>query len=181
MNCVVIAGISGFDGWNKMAAFTQLLYLSSLLGLVYNVSATKQQCGAELSALGMMLQRHIYKKTVAKIGHECLFVCRQENRCQSFNFVISEGICELNNRTKEARPEDYVPNSDRYYFRRDWKRGKFKIVKKKKKKKKLWQLLVNFPKRLEIFRNLCGYPSGSYGVEHETVNLVPRVRHSVPG
>ena len=125
-----------------MAAFTQLLYLSSLLGLVYKVSATKQ-CGAELSVLGMMLQRHIYKKTVAKIGHECLFVCRQENRCQSFNFVISEGICELNNRTKEARPEDYVPNSDRYYFRRDWKRGKFKIVKKKKAVR---QLLVNFPK-----------------------------------
>ena len=114
-----------------MAAFTQLLYLSSLLGLVYKVFATKQQCGAELSVLGMMLQRHIYKKTVAAIGHECLFVCRQENRCQSFNFVISEGICELNNRTKEARPEDYVPNSDRYYFGRDWKRGKFKIVEKK--------------------------------------------------
>ncbi|XP_078382733.1 pancreatic secretory granule membrane major glycoprotein GP2-like [Oculina patagonica] len=27
-------------------------------------------------------------------------------------------MCELNNRTKEARPEDFVPDSDRYYYGR---------------------------------------------------------------
>ena len=33
-------------------------------------------------------------------------------------------MCELNNRTKEARPEDFVPDSDRYYFGREWQRGR---------------------------------------------------------
>ena len=33
-------------------------------------------------------------------------------------------ICELNNRTKEAKPEDFVKNSDRYYITRAPKRGK---------------------------------------------------------
>ncbi|RMX57868.1 hypothetical protein pdam_00021408 [Pocillopora damicornis] len=31
--------------------------------------------------------------------------------------------CELSKRTKEARPEDFVTNSERYYFRRDTKRA----------------------------------------------------------
>ena len=32
-------------------------------------------------------------------------------------------ICELNNRTKEARPEDFVKNKDRYYMAKGPKRG----------------------------------------------------------
>ena len=43
----------------------------------------------------------------------------------SFNYVISEELCELNNRTKEARPENFVPNSERFYVRSNKKRGEF--------------------------------------------------------
>ena len=55
---------------------------------------------------------------------ECLHACNDDFRCQSFNYVFSQRMCELNNRTKEARPESFVPDSERYYFRRDKKRGK---------------------------------------------------------
>ncbi|CAH3179951.1 unnamed protein product, partial [Porites evermanni] len=37
--------------------------------------------------------------------------------CQSFNWVISLLTCEFNNRTKEASPEDFIPNPDRSYYR----------------------------------------------------------------
>jgi len=90
---------------------------------------TAQQCSAneqkrEASIFGMMLQRHIFKRIKgATLGNVCLQECYRDVRCQSFNFVISQDMCELNNRTKEARPEDFVPDSDRYYFTRDWKRG----------------------------------------------------------
>ena len=40
-------------------------------------------------------------------------------------------MCELNNRTKEARPEDFVPDSDRYYFGVDMNKGEFIIITKK--------------------------------------------------
>ena len=53
----------------------------------------------------------------------CLDKCDDHVRCQSFNYVISQGICELNNRTKEARPEDFVPDSDRFYIKRFRERG----------------------------------------------------------
>ena len=44
-------------------------------------------------------------------------------RCQSYNVVMFIAICALNNRTKEARPEDFVTNKDRYYMAKGPKRG----------------------------------------------------------
>ena len=94
------------------------------------VESAVEECSgeAEYSILGMMLRRHIFKKiTGATLGDVCLRECYRDFRCQSFNFVISQGMCELNNRTKEARPEDFVPDSDRYYFKRDKDRGKLML------------------------------------------------------
>ena len=78
----------------------------------------------EVSKFGMMLQRHIFKRiTGAGLSDVCLRGCYADVRCQSFNYVFTQDICELSNRTKEARPEDYVPNPERFYFKRDYKRG----------------------------------------------------------
>jgi len=99
-----------------------------LLCQQYFVESAVEECSgdAEYSILGMMLRRHIFKKiTGAPLGNVCLRECYRDVRCQSFNYVISQSTCELSNRTKEARPEDFVPSSDRYYFKRDMNRGKF--------------------------------------------------------
>ncbi|XP_068741700.1 microfibril-associated glycoprotein 4-like [Montipora capricornis] len=80
-----------------------------------------QQCPAfelEVSIVGWMLQGHVSQTMVANIGLYCLSACLKDDRCQSFNFVISLHICEFSDRTKEARPEDFIPNADRYYFRK---------------------------------------------------------------
>ncbi|XP_068706659.1 uncharacterized protein [Montipora foliosa] len=86
------------------------------------VDETKsQQCpafGSEESILGWMLQGHIYQTMTANIGLDCLAVCLKDDRCQSFNFVMSLHKCEFSDRTKEARPEDFIPDADRYYFRK---------------------------------------------------------------
>ena len=60
----------------------------------------------------------------ADLGLDCLLIYRKDDRCQSFNFVMSLHLCEFSDRTKEARPEDFIPDPDRYYFRRDIDRGK---------------------------------------------------------
>ena len=52
--------------------------------------------------------------------HECLMFCYSEFTCQSYNYVIIGKLCELNNRTKEARPGDFVRDETRFYVRR-WK------------------------------------------------------------
>ena len=108
---------------NLVLRIVVLLILSQML----HRAVTAQQCkggGSEHSILGWKLQRHTYRTMMAKLGHECLFACRRDDRCQSFNFVNSLGMCEFNDRTKEATPEDFVPDPDRYYYRRDIKRGK---------------------------------------------------------
>ena len=45
-------------------------------------------------------------------------------KCQSYNYVIKDNICEINNRTKEAKPENFVSDSERFYQKRGAHRGK---------------------------------------------------------
>ena len=130
-NISVIPGLILWWTGRKMNA-KRLYSIPVLLALCHGLcEVTAQECRPgdqkrEASILGVMLQRHIFKTfTGATLGDVCLRECYRDIRCQSFNFVISQDMCELSNRTKEARPEDFVLNSDRYYFRRDWKRGQF--------------------------------------------------------
>ena len=91
---------------------------------VYEVFA--QQCKEDEHAIsGMMLRGHTFRTMRSSIAFECHQACYNDFRCHSFNYVISEEVCELNNRTKEARQENFVPNSERYYVRSNKKRGKF--------------------------------------------------------
>ena len=95
-----------------------------MLVLSRSVVAQYHRDTREVSIFGKMLQKHIFKTiTGAAFGDVCLRECYRDVRCQSFNYVFTQNKCELSNRTKEARPEDFVPNSERYYFRRDMKRG----------------------------------------------------------
>ena len=74
-----------------------------------------------------MLKGHIFKTFHARPGSfDCSHACNSDVRCQSYNYVVSRDICELNNRTKEARPEDFVKDKDKYYMMKAPKRGNYK-------------------------------------------------------
>ena len=104
--------------------FFYLPVLLFMLVLFHSVVTQYHYDTREVSIFGKMLQKHIFKTiTGAAFGDVCLRECYRDVRCQSFNYVFTQNKCELSNRTKEARPEDFVPNSERYYFRRDMKRG----------------------------------------------------------
>ena len=110
-----------------MPFVNKVFYLAAVLGMsqLFCKVLEAQQCGKEsneASQSGMKLQRHTFKR-MTEPSLVCLKECRLDLRCQSFNYEISKEMCELNNRTKEARPEDFVPDPDRYYFRRDVGRG----------------------------------------------------------
>ncbi|XP_078379743.1 uncharacterized protein LOC144662732 [Oculina patagonica] len=91
-----------------------LLFTKSLM--FRNIST--QQCGIDTySIYQQMLKGHTYETFNARPGSlDCRYACNSDVRCQSYNYVIFEDICELNNRTKEARPEDFVKDKDRYYM-----------------------------------------------------------------
>ena len=82
-----------------------------------------QQCRSEYSISGMMLKGHTFMEKKTASWLKCVQKCDDDVRCQSFNYVFTRHICELNNRTKEARPEDFVTSDDRFYLERLSERG----------------------------------------------------------
>ena len=103
----------------------RIAVLFSLSQLLHRAVSSQQSpaSGIEKSIFGWKLRDHTYGTMMAELGSECVIACRRDQRCQSFNFVISVGKCEFNNRTKEARPEDFVQDQSRFYYRRAMKRG----------------------------------------------------------
>ena len=103
--------------WRSCSVSMGLVFtLLVMCQMSYELDA--QQCRNEYSIRGMMLKRHIFVARKSANWLKCVDRCNHDIRCQSFNYVISQGICELNTRTKEARPEDFVPDSDRFYIKR---------------------------------------------------------------
>ena len=76
------------------------------------------QCMTEQNIPGMALKGHTFKTSVVKAPYVCDFKCEQDVRCQSFNYVIQDNVCELNNRTKEEKPEYFVRDAERFYIKR---------------------------------------------------------------
>ena len=81
------------------------------------------QCRTEISIPGMALDGFIFKIMSATAPHQCEVHCRREITCQSYNYVVGKRICELNNRTKEARPLNFRPDPQRFYKRCSVDRG----------------------------------------------------------
>ena len=85
--------------------------------------AANLQCKRVQSVYGTMLRGHVFQEHNAVNILACSLLCNSNIRCQSINYVISRHLCELNNRTKEARPEDYLQDADRVYLTRPSERG----------------------------------------------------------
>ncbi|XP_022807338.1 uncharacterized protein LOC111344376 [Stylophora pistillata] len=104
---------------NRQASFfTALFFISQMFRDI-----PSQHCGAGgnlYSIYQMILKGHTYKTFKFTPGAlECREACLADVRCQSYNVVMFIAICELNNRTKEARPEDFIKDKDRYYMKKE--------------------------------------------------------------
>ena len=84
----------------------------------------KIQCKTEVNLRGMALKRSVFKRWSVAAPHLCDVKCEQEITCQSYNYNKKYQICELNNRTKEARPENFLLAPAWFYIRRSNSRGK---------------------------------------------------------
>ena len=93
------------------------------LTISLQASADNLKCKRVQSVYRTMLKGHVFQESNAGNILTCSLLCNSNIRCQSINYVISRHLCELNNRTKEARPEDYVQDADRVYLTRPIERG----------------------------------------------------------
>ena len=88
-------------------------------GIVHN-----EPCGSVQPIYGMALKGHVFQTLRVPSSLHCLKACNNDIRCQSINHLMGKDICELNNRTKEARPENLIPDSTKLYMKRFKNRGK---------------------------------------------------------
>ena len=102
----------------------KLKFWLSVVTFLIGVFQAAFQCPtAENSIIGMFLRGHTFKTIKGGWPAGCYLMCEEEITCQSYNFVLGHKVCELNNRTKEARPEDFRPDQTRFYMKRAKKRG----------------------------------------------------------
>jgi len=99
------------------------VYVNLFLLLAFLDVATGQ-CFTQENVPSMALKGHTFKRVVVKAAYICDFKCEQDVRCQSFNYVTQENICELNNRTKEEKPEYFVRDPERFYVKRLSRKGR---------------------------------------------------------
>ena len=91
-------------------------------------SIDSQQCTDDVNSIYQKtLKGHTFKTFVARpLSIDCIQACNSDVRCQSFNYVMANGTCEMNNRTKNSRPKDFVKNNEKYYMEKS-NRGTFLI------------------------------------------------------
>ncbi|XP_078373694.1 lactadherin-like isoform X1 [Oculina patagonica] len=80
--------------------------------------ADPNQCREEYNIQGMALEGFVFKNFSTRGPHVCADRCDREITCQSFNYAMETKTCELNNRTKEAKPQNFKQDPARFYIRR---------------------------------------------------------------
>ena len=126
--------------WNS----SFLILLASLFFM--DVATAKNPCKTEVSVPGMVLKGFVFKKVPVTAPHVCDITCERETICQSYNYVIGEKSCELNTRTKEARPENFQPDDLRFYMGRISGRSMYSVQFILHKNLSQWVLSKNPPK-----------------------------------
>ena len=88
-----------------------------------SISEASGRCGSQKSFFGKALKGHVFATVAAESPDVCFMKCQREQKCQSFNYVLNENLCELSNRSKEAQPEQFVTDQGRLYMTGGAKRG----------------------------------------------------------
>ena len=70
------------------------VFVMSQIGVL---NANRQCHVIESSIGGMSLRGHVFKMYRDQLPEECFYLCEEEVTCQSYNVVIGQNICELNN------------------------------------------------------------------------------------
>ena len=95
------------------------LYAFYLISLMSTSETAGVQCKVyQVPIRGKALRGHTYK--IAKAGElfRCYVRCERDPVCKSCNFKDTQEICEMNNETKETKPNDFITDEKSYYVKR---------------------------------------------------------------
>ena len=92
-----------------------------LFYLIFMMSATQtygEACKAyQVSIHGKALCGHTYKTEEVEGLFKCYVRCETDPACVSCNFKHTQKTCEMNNETKETKPNDFITDEQSYYIK----------------------------------------------------------------
>ena len=95
------------------------LYAIYLISLANTGETAGEQCKVyQVPIHDKALRGHTYQ--TAKVGElfRCYVRCERDPACKSCNFKHTHEICQLNNETKETKPNDFITEKQSYYIKR---------------------------------------------------------------
>ena len=110
--------------WSALSGGFLALFLAFSINQAFNngVQDTEGCEGFQYNYGGALLH-HVYQIIKVPGSIYCLRACDDDIRCQSINHVVHGESCELNNRTKKARPEAFTTDITKVYMKKFRKRG----------------------------------------------------------
>ncbi|XP_044179833.1 sushi, von Willebrand factor type A, EGF and pentraxin domain-containing protein 1-like [Acropora millepora] len=95
------------------------LYVFSFISLMGTSNTAVEKCKVyQVPIRGKALRGHTYKTAMAGELFRCYVRCERDPVCKSCNFKHSQQICEMNNETKETKPNDFIAEQQSYYIKR---------------------------------------------------------------
>ena len=108
-------------GWSALSVgFVALCLAVSINQALNNGVEDIGGCESFQPIYGGALLHHVYQTLKVPGSIYCLRACDDD----SINHVVHGEICELNNRTKEVRPEDFTDDHTKVYMKKFRKRGR---------------------------------------------------------
>ena len=94
--------------------------MSMMLYVLYLILMTSvwQTHGEQCRAYQVPIRGHTYKTAQAGELFRCFVRCERDSACKSCNFKHTWEICEMNNETKETKPNDFISDEQSYYIKR---------------------------------------------------------------
>ena len=110
--------------WSALSIGFLVLHLARFNQPIFEQRCSRHACESFQPVYGGALLHHAYQTLKVPGSIYCLRACDDDIRCQNINHVVHGEICELNNRTKEARPEYCTDDHTKVYMKKFRKRGR---------------------------------------------------------
>ena len=116
---------NGYDvDWLVLSVVFLALFLASSLDKASTPSVVDAEvCESFEPKYGGSLLHHVFQTLKVPSSIYCLRACDDDIRCQSINRLVHGEIRELNNRTREAKREDFTDDHTKVYMNKFRKRG----------------------------------------------------------
>ena len=98
---------------------SMMLYVLCLILMMSAWQTYGEQCKVyPVPIRGKALRGYTYKTAKARKLFRCFVRCERDPACKSCNFKHAWKICEMNNETKETKPNYFISDEQSYYIKR---------------------------------------------------------------